>query len=538
MVNSIGRIKIFFMVIGFLLFGLVCFFYPTLSTGFHKIQTDPGDTRFNNYVLEHGYQWVAGNPVHKDFWSPPIFFPTKNTLAYSDILLGAAPFYWFWRMLGIEPDTSFQFWTMVLVTLNFLFMLLILKTGAGFSSFASTIGAYIFAFANIRVVQVGHPQLLPQFYSLLAVFALIKMLSVSRKKAPYSQDTITSWIYVFFLTVVLQFYASLYLGWFLAFGMTVCLLASLFFQSSRRQVLTLLYDNWKMISIAAAVSGVLLSWMGLHYFEALKQVSGRTWDEMDWLVPRVQSWFFMGYSNILYGWTSNWILSHFRLTQIQEHQLGLGLVTLACSLLGFREMWRTVWGKVIIVSTLFIFVVSLNFLGYLSLWRIVQKIYPGGTSIRAVCRVSLLLLIVFSFGVATFLNQIKSKWLAYALAGVMCLEQVVVTPSYDKKEYRDKVDKIVQQIPASCEVFYYANFIPKNSSEPPWVCQLDAMWAQIRTNKPTLNGYSGNEPPGWTLSECLVKGPSAINLLERNLHQWLEKNHISQTDVNLVINGE
>ena len=78
MVMNIARIKTTLLVIGFLLLGLGCFFYPTWSTFFQNIQTDPGDTRFNNYVLEHGFQWISGNPVHKDFWSPPIFFPTKN----------------------------------------------------------------------------------------------------------------------------------------------------------------------------------------------------------------------------------------------------------------------------------------------------------------------------------------------------------------------------------------------------------------------------------------------------------------------------
>jgi len=175
MIRITHRIRTIFLVVGFLVLGLTCVFYPTFSSCFGRIQTDPGDTRFNNYVLEHGYQWLSGNPIHNDFWSPPIFFPAKNTLAYSDILFSAAPFYWFWRILGMEPDTSFQLWTIALVSLDFLLMFFTLKSGACFSSFASVIGAYIFAFANIRVAQIGHPQLLPQFYSVLSVYTLFKI---------------------------------------------------------------------------------------------------------------------------------------------------------------------------------------------------------------------------------------------------------------------------------------------------------------------------------------------------------------------------
>ena len=514
----------------------MCFFYPTLSSGLEKIQTDPGDTRFTNYILEHGYQWILGNPVHKGFWNPPIFFPSKNALAYSEILFSAAPYYWLWRIAGVEPDTSFQLWTILIVSLNFLVMLFVLKSGACFSLFASIIGAYVFAFANMRAVQIGHPQLLPQFYSVLAVYALFKLFRLNQCDIPRSQGNKNVWICLFFVSVVLQLYASWYLGWFLTFCVTVCLLASLFFEASRREILSLLFNNWKIMLLAAFSSAVLLSWMGFHYFEALQEVSGRKWEDMDWTVPRIQSWFFMGYSNLMYGWSSDWILTNFRLTQIQEHQLGLGVVTLVCVLLGFRIMWRTIWGKVAIVSTLFIFVASLTFLGHLSFWRIIQQVYPGGTSIRAVCRVSLLLLIVFSFGVATFLDQVKSKWLAYILAAVMCFEQVAVTPSYDKQEYRERVDKIVELIPKDSDAFYYSNLISKADTETPYGCHLDAMWAQIRVNKPTLNGYSGNEPPGWPLSECLSQSNSMIYQLDSNLKKWLEKNSLSDKNIALVIN--
>ena len=430
--------------------------------------------------------------------------------------------------MSIDPDTSFQLWTIILVSLNFLIMFLTLKSGAGFSPFASAFGAYIFAFANVRVVQVGHPQLLPQFFSILVVFALLKIFPLNQGYPNFAQVNKTYWICLFFLGVVLQLYASWYLGWFLVFGLTVCFFTSLFFQTSRRQLQSIMLHHWKVTLVAAIVAAALLSWMGFHYFEALQLVSGRKWEDMDWTVPRVQSWFFMGYSNVVYGWTSDWILSNFRLTQIQEHQLGLGLVSLVCALLGLRKFWSTVWGKIVIISTLFIFLSSLNFLGYLSGWRIIQIVFPGATSIRAVCRISLLLLIVFSFGIATFLDQLKNKGLVAILAIVMCLEQVAVTPSYDKEEYRERVDKIVELIPKDSHAFYYANLLSKNEIGTPYGCQLDAMWAQIRVNKPTLNGYSGNEPPGWPLSECLINPSSAMNRLKQNLFEWCEKNYISE----------
>src|SRR3712207_6730919 len=98
--------------------GLAMAHHPTLLSGFARIQGDPGDTRLNNYVLEHGYRWLSAAPGHERFWSPPIFYPAPNTAAYSDILLGVAPFYWFWRLVGLEADTAFQCWTLTVSSLN------------------------------------------------------------------------------------------------------------------------------------------------------------------------------------------------------------------------------------------------------------------------------------------------------------------------------------------------------------------------------------------------------------------------------------
>ncbi|MCA9072920.1 MAG: hypothetical protein KDA84_28550, partial [Planctomycetaceae bacterium] len=86
----------------FLTAGVVSAFHPMLLSGFQRIQTDPGDTRFNHYVLEHSYRWVIGEPLHRELWNPPIFAPQDNVLAYSDTLLAVAPIYWGLRGMGID----------------------------------------------------------------------------------------------------------------------------------------------------------------------------------------------------------------------------------------------------------------------------------------------------------------------------------------------------------------------------------------------------------------------------------------------------
>ena len=76
-----------------LAFGLTAAFYPTLFSGFRRMQNDPGDTRHLNYILEHDYLWLTRAPLDRDLWSPPIFYPVANAAAYTELLLGALPFY-------------------------------------------------------------------------------------------------------------------------------------------------------------------------------------------------------------------------------------------------------------------------------------------------------------------------------------------------------------------------------------------------------------------------------------------------------------
>ena len=81
--------------------GVVMAHYPMLVSGMRRVQSDLGDNRFNNYMLEHAYLWLGGAPGHSDFWSPPFFFPARNIAAYSDVFLSVAPIYGAGRKIGL-----------------------------------------------------------------------------------------------------------------------------------------------------------------------------------------------------------------------------------------------------------------------------------------------------------------------------------------------------------------------------------------------------------------------------------------------------
>ncbi len=516
-------LKQFLIVTLVLLVGIIAACHPMLFSGLQRVQTDPGDTRLNNYILEHSYQWLAGNPLHKDFWSPPVFFPVSNTAAYGDILLGAAPPYWLCRLLGIYPDTSFQLWIMVAFALNFLSAFLVFRVGMKFVTLASAAGAYFFAFASMRVIQMGHQQLIPQFFSMLAVFALCCIYH-GYTEANGPRRRLSFWIGVLAAAVVLQLYTAFYLGWFFCFGLLVFLGVAAFWRETRSTLFKFIQEyRWTLLAVALCALACL-SWMGYHYLLTYREFGGRAWTEALAQVPRPLSWFDLGRSSWLYGWT--WGLIPFsRIPMEHEHRIGLGLLTLGLAVVGLAKLSRTPWGKILAVSCLIIFSLAFLYPGGWSPWRAVYKVVPGATAIRGVSRIALLLLIGFSFGLVYFFNSLKSKVLALSLLCLVILEQGQTTSAYDKYVVRAQVDNIVRLIPQSGEAFFYAdlNFDHRNNVD---LHQLDAMWAALVVGVPTMNGYHGWFPRDWHFNffyKEKIAQPADMKCIPEMVRVWVQQ---------------
>src|SRR5579872_3732268 len=197
--------------------GMLFAFHPMILSHFAAIQGDWADARLTNYILEHGYRWLMHAPGHERFWSPPVFFPAPNTAAYSDVLLGVAPFYWPWRALGIAADTSFQLWTLTIATANYLAALALFARGFRCRPLAAAAGAALFCFGSIRNAQLIHPQLEPQFYLAIAVLALVRLFEsdVDPQQPEGARMRDDVWIGVLALACVGQLYTSYYNAWFL-----------------------------------------------------------------------------------------------------------------------------------------------------------------------------------------------------------------------------------------------------------------------------------------------------------------------------------
>ena len=142
------------------------------------IANDPGDPLLTAAILK----WNATHVPLTDAWYQfPIFYPTRDTLTFSEHLLGlsviASPIYWLTRDLVVTYN--------IVLLLTFplcamaMYALVWRLTGSAAGAF---IAGLAFAFAPYRASQLPHIQMLATFWAPLALLGLHVYLDTGRRR--------------------------------------------------------------------------------------------------------------------------------------------------------------------------------------------------------------------------------------------------------------------------------------------------------------------------------------------------------------------
>jgi F5/8 type C domain len=154
------------------------------------IANDPGDPLLTAAILK----WNATHVPLTDAWYQfPIFYPTRDTLTFSEHLLGlsviASPVYW------LTGDLVVTYNLVLLLTFPLcaiaMYALIVRLTGSAAGAFVAGIA---FAFAPYRVSQLPHIQMLATFWAPLALLGLHAYLETGRRR----------WLVLYGATWVLQ----------------------------------------------------------------------------------------------------------------------------------------------------------------------------------------------------------------------------------------------------------------------------------------------------------------------------------------------
>ncbi|WP_243438793.1 DUF7024 domain-containing protein [Fundidesulfovibrio soli] len=508
-----------------LLAALAAGLFTLFSPG--RIPGDLGDSRFNMYILEHGWRWLTGQAP--SFWSAPFYYPAPDVTAFSDSHLGTLPLYAALRWAGLGREAAFPAWMALCSALSYFACYAALRRlGAGLAG--AVAGAWVFAFGLPVAGQLNHAQMLPRFCVPVAFAAWAAFLRSGAARP----------LALALGALVWQTYCGIYLGYFLALCLGLMTAAHLLAGGGEAA------GTWRagfFARLAALAGGsrglpvrlaLLLAAGGAlvplfePYIRVSRALGTRDPSEIEAMLPRVLSWLNASQS-FWWSWAADFSPS---LPLAHEHALFAGLAPMLAlaalpllALAGRDPLARRAmpfWWCFALAAIL-----TLHAGGH-SLYMLLVSAAPGVGAIRSVTRIALVLLFPLSVALAVAFTALERRLRGmagsrFAPAAVLALVCLVLTEqahrplaSYSLAEARARLDAAVSGLgPAKPDAVLFLD-AARAPGQPFYVVQLDAMLASQDMNIPTVNGYSGHHPPGYPEDLFLLRGD-----VEGALERWV-----------------
>lgn len=461
--------------------------------GMTSFPGDLRDGRFNGAILEHFYLWLTGHQA--SLISPSFYYPMPGVLTFSDNLWGTAWIYSLFRASGWDRYESFDLWFLTGAALNYVVSWWVFRR-LRFSGTASAVAAFCFSFAMPVVVKFVHAQLL---YRALVPVGLLCWQR-------FHETASWRWLGLLALATVGQFYVSIYLGYFTVLFIVAWAAMQGVIEGWQPWARFAPWRHWshrggRSDLVAAAimllVAALAFAWLMLPYirFAALYGF-GRSPGQIEAMLPRPQSYFLADQSifwrplsvHVGEGTPARW-----------EHQLFFGLGALGLALVGLvRSPSRMRWTA--LASTAILVALTLDINGY-SVYLLLVSL-PGIDSIRAVTRISLVMVLPISLLCAMAIDSVHGaarpmRLLTIVLLAVMVGESAaVVVPRARMADARARIAWLKASLPAVIPQGAWL-YNPLRPGAPVLETEIDGMILAQETGYPTLNGYSGNIPPGY-----------------------------------------
>jgi hypothetical protein len=454
---------------------------------FHAIPGNLGDPRFNSIILEHVHRWLIGDA--KNLWSPNFFYPFQNVLAFSDNHLGSVLFYSIFRIIGLSREGAMAAWIVIACALNFISSYWVLRKFS-ITPFASATAAFLF---TSSLPLLGEPNQIQTIYR-FAIPLCFYYFWLGINDQPEKLGIAILWLSE-------QFYCSIYLGVFLSYLLVTIFIACWILEGKKIYINILL--KYQMLTTGKKVFfsiqillGLILIYLLLWKYKSVAYTYDLSWPfwQIDNQLPQVRSYlgptdFFLGYGLIA--------------------GLLVSLIMLLYSpfiskVSGYKDLRLQ---KILWLSIALLIGFTFKF-GDISLYYLLLKI-PGISSIRGVYRIIFVLIWPIALVIGIAINQIililKKKVAKFYLSCFILLILILCSESlFSKKilqhssfsKWRDRIDKLnthlISQIPENGVLFVHNRIHEDNA-----LTELDGVILAQDLHRPTLNGFSGHEPPGY-----------------------------------------
>ena len=537
------RTEMLALVIGIV--GTAAWHRPLLASGFDRIPGDLGDARANVYLVEHWYQVFRG---HAELVSPSMFYPVKGTIGYAETMFVHALPYSGLRLAGMDMFTALAVPLVLFNFFNYAACFFLLRRVLGLNAVASIAGAMFFAFNSPRFNHPDHYGYQASFFLPLVIAGVV--LFVQRRQS-ITQPHAFWLLAAAALCLALQFVVSPYQGWFFSFWSCFFVLIVFSVQSTRRVALQIVRRFWPAMAGGALVLMIALFPLFLVYMPVAASVGPRPYRLVHELTPDVWSLFRMGDGNYIWGSISG-AISRMHPLLSTELNVGIGivpsLVLLALILWAVRTMvddvrvpkseglsprvQRLSLAALILATALF-YAIAMKYWGGSSPWWLVYRFVPGADGLRAIARHVLVLALPMSIAFAVVLHRalqtisahptaLARRGLTAALLAAVAfgiVEQFGRSPFFSARYERSRLEMLARSLPADCRVFYAAAAPVR--ARVKHEDQIDAMLVSVIRGVPTVNGYGGHVPPGWSLRE--VEAPD----YEQRVAQWIARYHVA-----------
>ena len=496
--------------------GGLFFFRAQFRSGFDQIGGDNGDARLVVVLHEH---WIDVFRGRVSWTSPPFFFPFKGTLGYTDTFFLNQVFYAPLRAAGLDEFLAFQ-WTVVLLSIvGFVGMFVLLRRVVGVSLWGTFALATTFAFANNLYIKAAHPQLYSVYWLPLLVLVLVRTIRSRRRSEQVLWGALAGGL----LGLIL--FSTYYIGWFAIFigAIYLAVFALLRWRAGGGRALVAACRR-RIAALAGWLIGLAVTLIPFFvlYVPVLRQIGGRRYEDvMFYYAPHPAEVLNLGANNYLWGSLARTVLEPAELIN-SETSLALTpvllLLTLAAGIVAWRLRRRAQagllasWCVAGAVTVAALTVLPLHF-GVGSLWRLPWEIVPGSSGIRAIDRLQVvagpLACVTVAVGLATVIRGVHWRRPERGRLAAMTMAAVLVVPvieqiNFGANAYVDRsveVERLTETpfAPTGCQLF----FVIDSATPPHSFAQssVDALLIAQRTGIPTVNGYSGQYPAGYGLSD-------------------------------------
>ena len=501
--------------LGVWLVGALFFFSAWWTSGFNRVVGNSGDTRLQVYLSEQWFLVLKGAQPWRD---PPFFYPVKGVLGYTDTLFLYEVFFAPFRLLHAEPFLAYQLTIVTMSLMGFVCFVILVRKIFGAPLVLALVGALVFTFANSLWVHEGSSQIFGIYFT-----PPIALIGLAAWRTRHGRPLVSSALGVMLgLLSSLFLFSTYYLAWFSILAGVVIFVLCLAFapRVMCAEVIAGVKSAWR--TIIGVVAGFLLGIIPflVTYVPVIRQLGSRNYGDALYYASKWNDIINVGIGNLLWGglfhnsWSAPSPASYevsYAITPMLMLTVLFGAVCVVWALLArvttFTSSLRVVLA--LCCTTILFAVLPINTqIG--SLWILVWHL-PGADAIRAIDRLQVANSLVASLALVGLGTEAFRNWRRFRastvlqVAGVVLLvvilaEQLNTTSASQlRRSAQIAIVSAVPPVPSGCTSFFVIDSVRNHLRF--YEFQLSAMLISQRVDLPTINGYSGDIPPGWNLEE-------------------------------------